>query len=363
MLTMTEAATANPSDPEPKPPLIDPVCGSGSPAIATLERLTVRYPRWKRIYGKIEDCRVLSKNAAEPRCLLIVGRSGVGKTSLIQKYLAEHPPRETAMGRVVPVLFAQIPAPATIKAMASHLLEALGDPMPQRGTLDGMTQRSVRLIAACQVELIILDEFQHFIDREKNFKVLQTVSDWLKNLINSTRVPIVLVGMPESVKVLTENDQLARRFMAKERLSPFQWREDGKDEFIRFLEAVSKKLPLAEKPMIYSVDVAQRMFWATEGRTALVMKIVRSATREALVNNWKTITIRELAKAYTEALVGDDDELTNPFLGPIPPIDAYGRPVRLSQDEPKEQTPKKRFKAVGSASKSDFSSMVKGKAA
>jgi hypothetical protein len=265
------------------------------------------------------------------------------------------------MGRVVPVLFAQIPSPATMKAMASHLLEALGDPMPLRGTLDGMTQRLVKLIAACQVELIILDEFQHFIDREKNFKVLQTVSDWLKNLINSTRVPIVLVGMPESVKVLTENDQLARRFMAKERLSPFEWRNDAKEEFIRFLEEVSKQLPLAERPTIYSVDTAQRIFWATEGRTALVMKIIRSATRQALINNWKTITVKELAHAYTEALVGEDDELENPFLGPLPPIDALGRPVRPAQEDDQKEAPKKQFKPLPAKPTQDFSIMVKGK--
>lgn len=360
---MTEAVPTSAPSPNPKPLLIDPFCGTGSAAFAALEQLNIRYPRWNRIYDKIEDCRVLSRNAAEPRCLLIVGRSGVGKTTLIQQYLAKHPPRETAMGRIVPVLFTQIPAPATIKAMASHLLDALGDPMPQKGTLDGMTQRLIRLIAACQVELIILDEFQHFIDREKNFKVLQTVADWLKNLINAAKVPIVLVGMPECVKVLTENDQLARRFMAKERLSPFEWKNDAKEEFIRFLEEVSKKLPLAERPMIYSVDAAQRMYWATDGRAALVMKIVRSATRDALMNNWKTITLRELASAYTEALVGEDDELTNPFLGPVPPIDAFGRPVRPSQDEPVQQAPKKQAKATASPPTPDFSSMVKGKSA
>jgi len=54
---------------------------------------------------------------------------------------------------------------------------------------------------ACKVELLILDEFQHFQDRD-SLKVLKTASDWLKLLMDENGVPIVLAGLPYSHTVL-----------------------------------------------------------------------------------------------------------------------------------------------------------------
>ncbi len=52
--------------------------------------------------------------------------------------------------------------------------------------------------------MLILDEFQHFIDRD-SAKVLKTVSDWLKTLILDTNLPIILIGLPEAEQILQLN--------------------------------------------------------------------------------------------------------------------------------------------------------------
>jgi len=60
----------------------------------------------------------------------------------------------------------------------------------------------------CQVELLILDEVQHFRDRDSR-RVLENASNWLKTLIKETGVACVLVGLQgEAEEVVRLNPQL-----------------------------------------------------------------------------------------------------------------------------------------------------------
>jgi hypothetical protein len=167
---------------------------SKSARLALIEQVFMRYPRLKYLFTKIDFCREFSKISAEPECMLITGTKGAGKTTLIEWYVSNFPIRETLEKRIVPVLVVTVPSPATVKGLGSAMLEALGDPAADKGTVSSITLRLRKYIKDCEVELIILDEFQHFDDRQSK-NVLKTISDWLKNLINETSRPITLVGM------------------------------------------------------------------------------------------------------------------------------------------------------------------------
>jgi archaellum biogenesis ATPase FlaH len=75
------------------------------------------------------------------------------------------------------------------------MLDSIGDPAADKGTVSSITLRLRKFLKGCEVELIILDEFQHFDDRQSK-NILKIISDWLKNLLNQSKVPIILVGMP-----------------------------------------------------------------------------------------------------------------------------------------------------------------------
>lgn len=49
--------------------------------------------------------------------------------------------------------------------------------------------------------MLILDEFQHIIDSDTK-RVIQKVADWIKGLVNTLKIPIILCGVPESEKSL-----------------------------------------------------------------------------------------------------------------------------------------------------------------
>jgi hypothetical protein len=166
--------------------------------------------------------------------------------------------------------------------------------------------------------MIILDEFQHFIDRESQ-KVLKTISDWLKVLVNRTKLPIILIGMPKSETVLDAagNEQLKRRFSARATLEPFSWGADKEqqEEMSIFLAQLDEALDLflPEQSHLAGEEIACLIHIATGGIVDKIMKLIRGAARLALSRGIKSLDLDLLAEAYEEHLANNKPECANPF--------------------------------------------------
>lgn len=280
---------------------------------ALVERIFIKSPRFLRVRNMIERCHQHSKISAEPECLLITGWQGTGKTTLYKSYAEGFPRRVTDEGAQVPVLATTIPVPATVKSLATQLLHAMGDPKAGEGTGTSQTLRLLGLAEDCGVELIILDEFQHFIDRDSN-SILGEVADWLKNLINNSGTPVVLLGMPYSDIILRANAQLERRFTTRVSLEPFGWEEKAKrDELKTFLSHLDVKLPLPKQSNLSLHETAFRLYCATNGYVGYLMKLVRGAAHLAIDRSCARIDLELLAEAYEERLAGSAPGRANPF--------------------------------------------------
>jgi DNA transposition AAA+ family ATPase len=296
--------------------------------IELVENLFINHPSFERCFKQIEECHQYSKISSEPQCLLITGEEpGVGKTTLCEQYLALYPRVELDEKTKVTILVESIPIPATPKTLVSTLLTEIGDPLPDKGTTHIQTNRLFNLIKECEVEIIILDEFHHFIDRDSK-KVLYTVSDWLKRLITKTKIPVVLVGLPQSIKILEANSQLRRRFTRRGELRNFKWlktpkpnksqtnekgakKNDKDSDYRGFLKILDDGLPMAEASHLAGRVIAYRMWKATHGNVDRTMKLVRCATGLALRKGEEEITLEFLEEAYEKLFAGDSAK--NPF--------------------------------------------------
>jgi len=293
--------------------------------IQYVEKIRVIYPRWQAIYNRIEECHKNQAYAAEPPCLLIAGPTGAGKTKMVEQYQLRYPGTTTQFGKKVPILFGSIPSSATISSLLTALLKGLGDPRPDRGTIDGKTLRLTSLIDDCGVTLFVLDELQHFYDQDSN-RILLNVSNWLKTLIKDTGVACVLVGLQgQANQVVDANPQLARLFGDPEILTPFRWDYSAPEtiiEFRMFLLQLQKLLPLRESAQskLAVVDRAIRCFVATDGLMAHIMKLIRGATAMALLQGQEYLTDELLSEAFVKYLAPKRRDIPNPFIGDKPDL-------------------------------------------
>ena len=286
-----------------------------------IECVFIKYPRLKDFFRKIDFCREYSKSAAEPECMLIIGTQGSGKTTLIEWYASGFSAHELPERRIVPILVVTVPSPATIKGLGSAMLDALGDPAADKGVVSSITLRLKAYIKKCEVELVILDEFQHFDDRPSK-NVLKMVSDWLKNLLNETRVPTVLVGMPGCENVLERkgNEQLKRRFSSRTEIQPFSWDTPAHiNEFRQLLKEIDHALPLLKTSHLADATTAFLIYSATNGVINYVMKLLRWAAKLAIKSGVEQIDNSILAQAYEERIAQDFKNRPNPFTSQFNP--------------------------------------------
>lgn len=295
--------------------------------LALVEQARVLYPRWQFLYAEIAAChawRYLAGEPAEPHCLMLVGPTGVGKSKLVDSYARAYPPTVATDARGErtqrPVVQATIPTPATVKSLAVTLLVALGDPRPTSGTVVTMTDRLVRYMADCGVELLILDELQHFVDRNSH-RVLEDASNWLKLLLKTTRVSCVLVGLEHEAELLLRaNAQLGRLFGDPYVLAPFAWDEARPgtiDDFRRLLAEIERLMPLAEPSDLAGGDMARRLFVASGGTMGLLMALVRRAAHLALTEGRERLDAATLARAFAHRLAGERRGIANPFVSGV----------------------------------------------
>lgn len=281
--------------------------------IAQVNKIYIVYPRHQAILDRVEKCHRYSQFSAEPECMFIKGHTSAGKTTILEAHVSNHPHSMIGGVRKTPVLSSIISSPATVKAVSTDLLDALGDPLAERGSVASQTMRIRRYMNDCDVEIIFMDELQHFIDRDSE-KVLKTVSDWLKNLINTTRRPIILTGLPEAEAVLNANEQLSRRFAHRVELLPFGFKtKDQILEFYTFLKLLEEKLPLDEASHLASSNLAPRIFYASDGYVGYVMKLVRKAAIAAIERGSKKLDRDLLAEAFDEHVKADKPGKINPF--------------------------------------------------
>lgn len=280
-----------------------------------VDNLLIPHIPFNRATQKILQCLNVAENSSEPFCLALIGESRAGKTRILEHIESKYPKHRTEDGMRIPVLRVTVPATPTIKGLAEEILTALGDPRPDKGTVANMTKRIVTLTREVGTRMIMVDEFQHFYDKEKR-KVMHDVADWFKVLVDRCKIALVTAGLKTCQYVLNMNEQLAGRFMAPIYVPRFDWKDDAlREEFITILGAFQNGLTQFGFPQLDSDEMAFRFYCASGGLVGYVVKILRQAVWNALDEGKNQIMLEDLAVAYKESVYKDESDLTlpNPF--------------------------------------------------
>ena len=310
--------------------------------IRDLKKIFVPYPGTERVTHALNHLlhygNVGMEVGSPARCLLLTGPSGSGKTALLHRWSAAFPRVEESLKTVCPVLYIEVPPNCSPKALAEHMLRGLGVPeaFVAKGTEVSLTQRVKHHMREQEVRMVILDEFQHFINSE-NHRIIYKAADFVKGLLNAAICPFVLAGTPEAAAVYEENVQLMRRSFGRHMLKSFDWNcPEDCDLFRRFLDEYEQKLPFKEPSNLARKAIALRIHYFSRGLLGRAVDLLVAATIHALEAGEPCISHDVLRETVENFRDDADPNWLNPFdepelqpLGTLKPAEAPTRVTRL----------------------------------
>lgn len=213
------------------------------------------------------------------------------------------------------------------------------DPKFGSGTENHRTSRLGVLMQSAGTRMVMIDEFQHFYDKVSH-RVAHHVADWLKILVDNSRIALVVAGLPSCLAVLEQNEQLGGRFLSPVVMPRFLWTDDDhREEFIGIVGAFQESLGgHFDIPRLDAAEMAFRLYCGTGGLVGYLTKLLRQAVWDALDDDRRVIQLEHLAVAHhnsvwnRERLSGVENPFDRSFI-PYPTedlltkISTIGRPI------------------------------------
>ena len=265
---------------------------------------------------RLEQCFKNADGTVEPIGIAVIGDSRTGKSRALEECATKHPPVRKAEGLYLPILRVKTPSKPTVKGLVEVMLRALSDPKFDKGTEQARTGRLETLMRAAGTRMVMIDEFQHFYDKGSH-KVMHHVADWLKILVDDTKVALVVAGLPSCGAVLDQNEQLAGRFLAPIRMPRFDWNVDvHREEFAGILGAFHESLAEHfDLPALDTPEMAFRCYCGSGGLIGYLTRFLRQAVWDAIDARRSRITLEDLARAHDESVWSRDglSDVSAPF--------------------------------------------------
>lgn len=279
----------------------------------TLRKEFIEHPKFTAVIREIARIHQRGRAAGVAEGLLLVAQTGSGKTTALEYYRARFPRSVEAGVTKIPVLFVETPESPSVKDLAEAILHALGDPAASKGTAAAKTQRIVMFFRECGVQLLLIDEFQHFFDGSRVTES-RRVSDWLKSLINKVGVPVVLAGLPRAIQVVNINPQLRRRFATPYYMEPFSFATaPDRLEFRGVLKSIQARLPNGSVDLS-GADMARRFYFASHGLFDYVVKIIDDAASRGGTGPGGMLSMADYARAFKAVVWSAAPDQLNPFI-------------------------------------------------
>lgn len=300
--------------------------------MALLRGIRINYEQTQKAEEEIRDLYELGACGAlveEPGFIVLRGRTGSGKSTIVRNVMEKLKAEAARLmppggdGQVIqPIVFMTLPEETTRKNVCGELLAALGDDDPFGATQSVIVERIKAATEARKVRMIIIDEIQHIVSAD-NARVNYKAADLLKVLIETLRVPFLLVGTPRMNKLLeaklleTEDNQLLRRMHTPIDLEPFSVTEQKfLMEFRAFLRCYDEAMPFEEWCHLWDKDIALAIHKATDGFVGFVAQLLKKAGDIAIRAGGRRIEIRHLSEAYLVVRAPFVDKgRRNPFEG------------------------------------------------
>lgn len=275
---------------------------------ARLDKLYVKTPAIDRAMDLLVDfCKSGYRGPERSACcFLVTGLTNAGKSRLFSSYCER--PECQPDGELLPVVRFSAPTPFNLPDFLAEFLIALRTrSFAESQKVGQMKRRVVNMLHERQTRLVMVDEFQHIIDK-KGGNSPYWAADLIKTLIlDNAKVPMVMNGLPVTEEIFTRNTQLLSRRKGIVRLVPDGWNDDpvGQEQFkvaISLFERAADfpgKAKVGEAKLALDSDpVAERIHRATGGLRGNLYNLFKQATELGTKRGATSLSLDLLAEAH-----------------------------------------------------------------
>lgn len=309
------ADPVHPEEPEVEPARLSPEMkdaflrfrdsriGRRSPRVALamtkLMRIRLPYPRQIQGMGELEEMRLLGiqMRGEQQLGITVFERTGCGKSVLAEQF--KMMTNLDAPAGTIPVCHARMGTSGTARDLWVSVMGELQDDFASAGNEHSLRRRAMRAMDDAGVQLLIIDETQHS-GHKSGFS--REVTAELKIMLDTGKVPIVLLGTEKAVPIIAADRELSGRMFSPCRLAPLAMDDDGDFEmwtgFLKGLDARMVSDGILDEPVgLDDEDLADALGEATDGIIGQLMRIMLTAVRNVARDDRKVMTFDDITAA------------------------------------------------------------------
>lgn len=288
------------------------------------------HPFFEGALNSINECLKASVFSREPVNCMLLGKGGVGKTSLAEMIKGSMKPeiiRENDLEtKTVPAFYASFKSSTSLNSLLTDMLSMLGDPHPTAGKLDDKAFRFYKLLIQCRTKIIFLDELHDIegFNRNNHSSAMQKFIKVLKAISNERGPVTCLMGIPECHDIFRGDQEMSRRFKRQiflRELTPGTEQKLGLlQNFVRDVyDAVIESTEIKSFPSL-SYSSALQIYTATGGSPDYIMTLIKESVLHAMLNGRVNVEIGDYANTWANGLLNGADlsrkirVAFNPFL-------------------------------------------------
>lgn len=231
----------------------------------------------------------------------LIGDARTGKSFATDRYVRQHPPKLGERGKIMPVVYADMPIEGVggPRAILEHLADALDMPPPTKINNPTLVNRVLQTIVDRQVEHIFLDEWDQ-VFREGGKSLMGFGRGLIRKILNLNTVSVTCIGLIATYELLRKDGQLTGRgglpYIA---LRPYNWaNHDEKSSFRLLCDEFDRALPFNQRSDLGALDFAERLHWISDGNIGRLRVMIEAAAALAINEGSDRIERTHFADAY-----------------------------------------------------------------
>jgi Cdc6-like AAA superfamily ATPase len=250
-------------------------CGDAERLRSIREDCWIDYPAATTVLATLNEFLSRPRTTRMPS-VAIYADSGMGKTMLMQRFLAEHRStfnRATGTERT-PVLSLQMVSRPNEKRFYSQLMDVIGAPPNPRTSVADLEIIVLRMLRQLDLKMLLIDETHNILASTYNDQ--RAMLNLLRFISNELRVSIVCFGVSDAKEAISGDVQLARRF---QEFDLPRWKADEK--FQALVIGILRNLPL-RLPSVLSTRALRRILQVSDGVTSQIFGLLYEASEIAI---------------------------------------------------------------------------------